>query len=136
MREFERHLDGLSERLVDRRDDVGAAVEGAVLFTFREASDNPVLKSLLTSARAGIVMGELAEVVRNREVPPLAQAIAAVTALVARYRPDLDPFSVRLAVDMVLRVTVSYLVTPDGPHEEAAARIALMATRVLGLPVR
>ncbi|ROO84356.1 TetR family transcriptional regulator [Actinocorallia herbida] len=136
MREFERHLDGLTEQLLDRREDVGLAVEEAVLYTFRSASANPVLKAVLTSARTGLVMGELAEVVRNREVPPLPQAITAVTALVARHRPDLDPFSVRLAIDMVLRVTVSYLVTPEGSHEDAAARIALMATRVLGLPVR
>ncbi|MCD0448969.1 TetR family transcriptional regulator [Actinocorallia sp. API 0066] len=136
MREFERHLDGLTEPLVDRRDDVGAAVEEAVLFTFRSASANPVLKSLLTSARAGLLMGELAEVVRNRDVPPLPHAIAAVSALVARHRPDLDQGDVNLTIDMVLRVTVSYLVTPEGTHEEAARRIAIMATRVLGVPLR
>ncbi|GAB2853825.1 TetR/AcrR family transcriptional regulator [Actinocorallia aurea] len=136
MREFERHLDGLTEQLLDRRDDVGLAVEEAVLYTFRSASANPVLKAVLTSARTGLVMGELAEVVRNREVPPLPQAIVAVGTLVARHRPDLDPLSVRLAIDMVFRVTVSYLVTPEGTHEDAASRIALMATRVLGVPVR
>ncbi|MEO3785104.1 TetR family transcriptional regulator [Actinocorallia sp. B10E7] len=136
MREFERHLVGLSECLLDQQDDVEAAVAEAVLYTFRQAESDSVLYSILTSARVGWSAEELIEVLRRREDPPLVLAVRTVTDLAARHRPDLDPESVHLAVDMVCRVTISYLVTPQGAPEEAARRIAVMATRVLGAPVR
>ncbi len=136
MREFERHLAGLSECLLDQRDDVEAAVAEAVLYTFRQTSSDPMLHGILTSARVGWSAEELVDVLRRRKTPPLALAVRTVSELVARHRPDLDQAAVRLTVDMVCRVTISYLVTPDGPPEESARRIAVMATRVLGAPVR
>ncbi|WP_344455673.1 TetR/AcrR family transcriptional regulator [Actinocorallia aurantiaca] len=136
IREFERHLTGLSECLLDQRDDVEAAVVEGVLYTFRQAAPDPVLRSILTSARLGWSAEELVDVLRRRKDPPLVMAVQTFTDLVARHRPDLDPESVHLAVDMVCRVTISYLVTPQGTAEESARRIALMATRVLGVPVR
>ena len=136
IREFERHLTGLSECLLDQRDDVEAAVVEGVLYTFRQAAPDPVLRSILTSARVGWSAEELVDVLRRRPDPPLVMAVRTFTDLVARHRPDLDSESVHLAVDMVCRVTISYLVTPQGTAEESARRIASMATRVLGVPVR
>lgn len=136
MREFERHLAGLSECLLDQRDDVEAAVAEATLYTFRQTEADPVLYSILTSARVGWSAEELVHVLRRRETPPLALAVQTVADLVARHRPDLDPEAVELTIDMVCRVTISYLVTPEGTPEEAARRIATMAIRVLGPQVR
>lgn len=136
MREFERHLAELGERLLDRRDDVETAVFEAVLHTIHKAQGDPVLHSILTSARVGWSAEELVEVLRRRKTPPLPLALRTVTELALANRPDLDPESLDLTVDMVCRVTVSYLVTPHGTPEEAARRIAVMATRVLGAGVR
>lgn len=136
MREFERHLIGLGECLLDRQDDIEAAVAEAVLYTFRQASRDTVLRSILTSARVGWSAEGLVEVLRRRKIPPLVLALRTVTDLALQYRPDLDPEALQLTVDMVCRVTVSYIVTPQGPPEESARRIAAMATRVLGTPVR
>lgn len=133
LREFERHLDGLKECLVDRRNDVGAAVAEAVMFTFKSAEESPLLTSILTSARVGWGAEDLVELLRKRDVPLLPFAIKAVAELVYRNRPDLDLELVELSIDMVCRVTMSYIVTPDGPPEESARRIALMATRILGV---
>ncbi|GAA3210515.1 TetR family transcriptional regulator [Actinocorallia longicatena] len=131
VREFQRHLDGLKECLMDHRDDATAAVEDAVLYTFRSAEASPLLASILTSARVGWGAEELVEMFRTRSEPLLPYAVRVVADLVGRYRPDLDRPSVELCVDMVIRVTIGYLVTPDGSHEDSAHRIALMADRVL-----
>ncbi|WP_198653327.1 TetR/AcrR family transcriptional regulator [Actinocorallia populi] len=136
MREFERHLAGLGECLLDQRDDIEAAVAEAVLYTFRRASRDTVLHSILTSARVGWSAEGLVAVLRRRKVPPLTLALRTVTDLALHQRPDLDPEALQLTVDMVCRVTVSYLVTPEGPPEDSARRIAAMAVRVLGVPVR
>ncbi|GAB3662032.1 TetR family transcriptional regulator [Actinocorallia lasiicapitis] len=134
VREFERHLDGLKDCLLDHRDDARAAVADAVLYTFKSAEASPLLASILTSARVGWRGEELVEMFRARAEPLLPYTVRAVADLVARHRPDLVPEDVELSVDMVTRVTIGYLITPDGPHEEAAERIARMAVRVLGTP--
>jgi AcrR family transcriptional regulator len=132
VREFERHLLGLQECLLDQRDDVEAAVAEAVLYTFRQAAASPLLTGILTSARTGWGSGDLVEMVRKRSEPLLPYAVKAVAELVELNRPDLEQRSVELAIDTVIRVAISYLVTPDGPAEDAARRIALVATRILG----
>lgn len=131
LREFERHLEALKESLLDHRDDPEAAVRDAVLSTFERTGDSALLTGILTSARVGWGTEELVEIFRNRSVPLMPLAVAAVADLVGKHRPDLDRTSVELATDMVFRVTISYIVTPDGDPEAAAERIARMAGRVL-----
>ncbi|MEO5876864.1 MAG: TetR family transcriptional regulator [Streptosporangiaceae bacterium] len=132
-REFERHLLGLQECLLDQQDDVESAVGAAVLYTFRQAAASALLTGILTSARNGWGGSEdLVELVRRRSEPLLPYAVQAVADLVARNRPDLEQRYVALAIDTVVRVTIGYIVTPDGPLEDAARRIALVAVRILG----
>ncbi len=132
VREFDRHLLGLQECLLDQRDDVEAAVAEAVLYTFRQSEASPLLNGILTSARTGWGSSDLVELVRRRNGPLLPFAVKAVAELVALNRPDLEQRYVVLATDTVIRVTIGYIVTPDGPAEDTARRIALVAARILG----
>ena len=132
VREFNRHLLGLQECLLDQRDDVEAAVAEAVLYTFRQAEASPLLAGILTSARSGWGSEDLVEMVRKRNEPLLPYAVKSVAELVALNRPDLEQRYVALAIDTVVRVTISYIVTPDGPTEDTAGRIAEVAARILG----
>jgi AcrR family transcriptional regulator len=133
VREFDRHLLGLQECLLDQRDDVEAAVAEAVLYTFRQAEASPLLAGILTSARSGWGSEDLVEMVRKRNEPLLPYAVKSVAELVALNRPDLEQRYVALAIDTVVRVTIGYIVTPDGPVEDAARRIAEVAARILGV---
>ena len=132
MREVERFLTGIREHLDDHRSDPREAVRDAVLFTLTAAADNPLLKSILTSSRGG--EDDLLAHLTTRSEPLLDTAGAMLGDYAARAWPFIEPAARDLAVETVVRLTVSHIVQPGAPPETTAARVALVLARIALLP--
>ncbi|NUR25012.1 MAG: TetR/AcrR family transcriptional regulator [Catenulispora sp.] len=132
MREVDRFLDGIREVLDEHGADLRAGVRAGIEFTLRTAADNELLKAVLTSQRGGD--GELIAHLTTRSEPLLDTATAMLGAYAAQAWPEVDDFSRELAVECVVRLTVSNIVQPVAPPEQTAERIARIVTRVALLP--
>ncbi|KWX05451.1 TetR family transcriptional regulator [Carbonactinospora thermoautotrophica] len=131
MRETERFLLGVREQLDAHPDDLGEAVAAAVTYTLRRAADNALLKAVLTSARGG--PEDLLPLLTTRSEPVLHAARAMLTATVRDRWPSLETADVDLAIDSVVRLTVSHIMLPLEPAEETGWRLARLVLRVLRL---
>jgi AcrR family transcriptional regulator len=129
LREVERFLVGIQESLdTNRAGGMEAAIAAGVLFTLELAADNPLLKSVLTSTRGGD--GDLLTHLTTRSEPLLHTASGMLDGYAADTWPEVDAFSRGLAIEAVVRLTVSHLVQPVAAAEETARRIAMIAGRI------
>ncbi|NUP48711.1 MAG: TetR/AcrR family transcriptional regulator [Catenulispora sp.] len=128
MREVDRFLDGIREVLDRYGEDLRGGVTAGIEFTLRTAADNDLLKAVLTSQRGGD--GELIAHLTTRSEPLLDTATAMLGAYAAQAWPEVDEYSRELAVECVVRLTVSNIVQPVAPPEQTAQRIARIVTRV------
>ncbi|MCP2342270.1 TetR family transcriptional regulator [Actinomadura rupiterrae] len=132
MREVERFLLGVQEQLDAHRDDPESAAAAAVRFTLATAADNPLVKSILTSSRGG--PDDLLTHLTTRSEPLLTTATAMLDGYAAEAWPQIDAESRALAIETVVRLTVSHLVQPSLPPDLTAARIARTLARIALLP--
>ncbi|MFE1250164.1 TetR family transcriptional regulator [Streptomyces sp. NPDC058735] len=128
MREVERFLTGVQAELLAHPGDMRAAITAGIGYTLRTAADNALLKAILTSSRGGDE-GLLAHLTTSSE-PLLDTAIGMLTAYAVEAWPDIDAHSRDLAVEAVVRLTVSHLVQPVAPPDVSAERIAEITMRV------
>lgn len=131
-RETERFLIGIQEQLDAHRDDLEAAIAAGVAFTLRESADNPLIKAILTAARGG--EDDLLAYLTTRPEPVFDSAAAMLEGYAAQAWPWIDPESRSLAVEALVRLTVSHMVQPAGFPEQSARRIAAIGVRVAGAP--
>lgn len=110
MRETQRFLDGVAECLQRHPGSLGRAVCEAVQYTLDRAASDPLLHTILTSARGGD--DSLLPLLTTRSEPVLHAASAALCAYATEYYPDLDPERVEAVADSVVRLTVSHVVLP------------------------
>jgi AcrR family transcriptional regulator len=132
MREVEHFLTGIQEQLDAHRADPQNAVEAAVRFTLDRAVDNPLIKSVLISSGGG--EDDLLAHLTTRSEPLLETASAMLTAYAAEEWPFIDPDSLDLAVEAVVRMTVSHIVQPVAASDVTAARIARSIARIALIP--
>ena len=132
MREVERFLAGIGEQLDTRREDPREAVRAAVRFTLTSAADNPLLKSILTSSRGG--EDDLLAHLTTRSEPLLETAGTMLGDYAARAWPFIAPDACDLAVETVVRLTVSHIVQPSAPPDVTADRVSLILARIALLP--
>jgi AcrR family transcriptional regulator len=131
IREAQRFIDG-TNRFLDNVNPLapGAAVAAATEWTIREASDNPLLKAVLTDDTS-----ELLPFLTTRGEAIIAAARNNIETYWRAQWPELDPADVALAAETVARLTISYLVLPsdgpDGSAEAIAARLSLLVERLL-----
>jgi AcrR family transcriptional regulator len=127
MREAQRFLDGTNRILDDMRPSAPVdAVAAATEWTIREASNNPLLKAVLTDDTS-----ELLPFLTTRGDAIIGAARSNIEAYWRSHWPDIAPDDVTLAAETVARLTVSYLVLPsDGPDGSAEAVSARMSTLV------
>jgi AcrR family transcriptional regulator len=130
IREVHRFLTGIQEQLLAHPSDMTAALTAAVDYTLRTAADNPLVKTILTSDRGG--PDDLLAHLTTRPEPLLDTATAMLDHHIAQAWPDVDPDSRGLAIDALVRLTVSHVVQAIAPPEQTAARIATIAARVAG----
>ncbi|MCC3653881.1 MULTISPECIES: TetR family transcriptional regulator [Streptomyces] len=128
MREVERFLTGIQDQLLAHPGDMRAAITAAIGYTLRTAADNPLLKAILTSSRGGDE--DLLTHLTTRSEPLLDTAIGMLTAYTAEVWAEIDAHSRDLAVEAVVRLTVSHLVQPVLPPDLSAERIAEITMRI------
>ncbi|WP_433323014.1 TetR/AcrR family transcriptional regulator [Spirillospora sp. CA-294931] len=134
LREVERFLVGVQERLDEHRDDLQAAVEAAILFTLDAAADNPLLKSVLTSSRGG--EDDLLVHLTTRSEPLLTTSTTMLLDYAAEAWPEIDAESRELGIETVVRLAVSHIVQPVAPAAETARRLGRIVARIVLLTDR
>jgi AcrR family transcriptional regulator len=131
MREAQRFIDGTNRFLDDMNP--GAPVEAvaaATEWTIREASNNPLLKAVLTDDAS-----ELLPFITTRGEAIIGAARSNIETYWRAQWPEIDADDVALAAETVARLTISYLVLPsdgpDGSAEAIAARLSKLVERLL-----
>jgi AcrR family transcriptional regulator len=131
MREAQRFLDGTSRILAEiHPTNPAEAVGVATEWTIREASNNPLLKAVLTDATS-----ELLPFLTTRSDAILAAARVQFETYWREHWPQIPAADVALAAETFPRLTMSYLLLPsdgpDGSAEAIAARLAQLVERLL-----
>jgi AcrR family transcriptional regulator len=120
-READRFFSGIAEQL-EQHDDPPEGVRAAVRFTLDEAGGNPLLRAILTGSRSGDT--SLLPFLTTRGDAIITGGNALVGDWMRRRRPDVEPRAVADAVDAIVRLTISHLVSPGLSHPDAADRLA------------
>jgi AcrR family transcriptional regulator len=127
MREAQRFIDG-TNRCLDELSPNGpaAAVAAATEWTIREASNNPLLKAVLTDDTS-----ELLPYITTRGEAIIGASRSNIETYWRAHWPATDAETVALAAETVARLTISYLILPsDGPDGSAEAIASRMSTLV------
>ena len=127
--EVERFVERLRAELACHGGDVGVATYAAILLTLDEAARNPLVRAVLTSGRGG-AEGLLPYLTTRSDVV-LTAAGRMLTEWVGTRRPGLGPEAVALAVDAVIRLTVSHIMLPLDTPAGTAGRLSGTFLRLL-----
>jgi AcrR family transcriptional regulator len=130
-RETDRVLAGVTSRMRAHGADPVAGITAAAGYVLRAAAISPLIKALLTDGRAGAP--GLLPLVTTRPEPVLARAIAAVAAEAQQCYGALpiDSQAITRLSEIIVRLTLSHLVQPTGPVDEALAQIRLLIENAL-----
>jgi AcrR family transcriptional regulator len=121
-RETDRVLTGVIGRLREHGEDAVAGIPAAVDYVLAAGADNPLIKAILVGAHGGDA--DLLPLLAARPEPVLARAIAVVGAEARDLYRDLPvpPQTLDRLSEIVVRLTLSHLMQPTGPIEEAVAQ--------------
>lgn len=128
LRETDRFLAGVAERLAAHERDPVAGIAAAVEFTLLRAQDDPLLHAVLTSGRGS---DDLLPLLTTRSAPVLEAASGVLVGWFTHHVPGVDPDELSRAVDALVRLTVSHLVLPAAPPAATARILASFAARHL-----
>ncbi|WP_396445444.1 TetR family transcriptional regulator [Actinomadura sp.] len=128
LREEERFLNGLREELDADIGDLRAAVAAGARFMLRQAAENHLIKTILTSTHNG--NEELLALLTTRSDRLVRTAEMWLDAYVAETWPMIDPASRSLAIETAVRLTISHIVQPVASAEETAERVGEIVVRV------
>ncbi|KQX56917.1 MULTISPECIES: TetR family transcriptional regulator [unclassified Streptomyces] len=127
-RELEGFLVGIQRELDAHRGRLEAAAAAGVGYVLQQAVDNPLIKSVLVAARGG--EDDLLAYLTTRPEPVFGTAMAMLEAYATEAWPDVDEESRGLAVETIVRLTVSHIVQPVADPGESARRIARITSRI------
>ena len=133
LREAERYVDGADAARAGHDASPADALRASVEYTLREAADNPLLKAVLTDSAVEGGGGLLPYLTSRAEQLHEVATRRTAAQLLAQW-PDLPVDDVRLAADVVTRLTLSHLVLPGGRPEQVADDVARLVARLLPLP--
>ena len=130
-RETDRVLTGVTGQLRAHGDDAVAGIAAAVDYVLRAGADNPLIKAILVGAHGGDA--DLLPLLATRPEPVLARAIAVVGAQARDLYGGLPlaPRTLDRLSEIVVRLTLSHLMQPTGPVEEAVAQARLIIEAAL-----
>lgn len=131
LRETDRFLTGIAAALEQHPDDIGAGILSGVEYMLEEADASPLLRGILTSARAGD--NEALPLLTTRSAPILSAATGTLVAWFHAHFPGLDDEDVADSADALARLAVSHLVLPAEDAAATARRLARIALRCLRL---
>ena len=130
-REAEQFFSAIGDALAEH-DEVGDAMAAATRVTLQEASENPLLRAVLTGSRSGDA-GLLPFLTsRSESIRESARSLLA-TWMVQR-RPDLQPTLVEETVDAVVRLVISHVVAPSLDPVDVGQRVSHLVTALLRTP--
>ena len=129
LREIEQFTAAVRARLLAHGSDIRAAGYAAISHTLDEATRNPLIKSILTSARGGA--DELLPYLTTRSDLVLTAACAVIEEWAGACLPGTDAAMVALAGESIVRLTVSHVVLPTGSPEAAADALTEVFVRLL-----
>jgi AcrR family transcriptional regulator len=130
LRETQRFLTGITA-VLGQHAELRGAVEAAVLFTFAQAGDNPLLKAVLTATDEDGLHADLLPLVTTQSEPLLLATRAVLAEHLHGHWPDLDPDDAAAAAEIAFRLVVSHLVLPTDPADVVAARLGRLVARFL-----
>lgn len=133
LRETERFLTGMADLLEQYPTDIAVGISAAVEYVLAEADASPLLRGILTSARAGD--DDLLPLLTTRSAPVLAAATATLVGWFGDHFPTLDPEDLADSADALARLAVSHLVLPAEDRTRTAQRLTRVALRCLRLDV-
>ncbi|MFP5219705.1 MAG: TetR family transcriptional regulator [Actinomycetes bacterium] len=133
LREAERYVDGADAARAGHDASPAEALRARVEYTLRAAADNPLLKAVLTDSSVDGGGGLLPYITSRAEQLHEVAARRTTAQLLAQW-PQLPADDVRLAADVVTRLTLSHLVLPGGRPEQVADDVARLVARLLPLP--
>jgi AcrR family transcriptional regulator len=132
LRTTERFLLGVHDALEASPGGLADAVRSAVVFTLESTARDPLLQTVLTSARSG-ADETLLPLLTSRSEPVLHRSSEVLSAWVRAHHPELDVDRVHDVVDSVVRLVVSHVVLPVDAPAVVARRLADLAEAGLGL---
>ncbi len=109
--------------------DIRSGAYAAIRHTLDEAARNPLINSILTSARG--TGDELLPYLTTRSDVVLQAAGAVVEAWLTPLTPQASEQLRHTAVDAVVRLTVSHIVLPDATAEQTATTLADLLVRLV-----
>lgn len=116
--EGERFLDAVEASLREHPDDARAAA-GAALRTFLEtASEDPLVRVLLSDDGSGLL-----PFVTTQGAPVVEWATNRLTAAIEQGWPRARPAGVRLLAESLVRLAISHVTAPGGSAEETAEQV-------------
>ena len=120
-REAERFFAAIAGALSEHTE-VPDAVAAATRLTLEEASENPLLKAVLTGSRSGDA--GLLPFLTSRSESIRESARALIATWLEQQRPDLLPTQVEETVDAVVRLVISHVVAPALDPVDVGQRVA------------
>lgn len=129
--ETQRLLLGATAALRSRPDDAFAAMTDAASFILREAATSAVIAALLSPEGADGSLG-LAYALPAGSGVIVPEMYDGLLAWFSEQCPDTEPVRLAAAVDAIIRLVVSYVLSPGvGTPDESAAAIARVAGSLL-----
>src|SRR5487761_399339 len=132
-RETDRVLAGVIGQLREHGTDAAAGIPAAADYVLRTGAGNSLIKAILVGAAGG---DELLPLLAARPDPVLGRAIAVVRAE-ARTRYSELPLTAGTLdqlSEIVVRLTLSHLMQPTGPIDEAVAQVRALTEAALRRP--
>ena len=129
LREIEQFTAEVRKRLFAHGGDVRAAGHSAILHCLEEAVRNPLVHAILTSASGGA--DELLPFLTTRSGAVLTTAGAVIREWAQAHLPDVEPATVALAAESIVRLTVSHIVLPLASPAESADALTEVFVRLL-----
>ena len=111
----------------DQSPDIISGIEAAVRHTLRHATENRLVNAVLTGSDAE----DLLPLLTTKGQPVLLPAVDLLTELWRPRMPWLPDDEIRLLAETGMRLTVSHLLTPTGPVDEAVATITALMRRLI-----
>ncbi|MGZ4490352.1 MAG: TetR family transcriptional regulator [Nocardioidaceae bacterium] len=135
LRELERFLAVVVTEL-DSNPDIVEAIRAAARRILEMARDNPLLRSILTTAHAVDGTGDGSSELLPFLTTDADPLIAAASAVIAEHVPGHGELTVTgaeldAAIDAIVRLVLSHVMQPGGDPDRTADDIAWIAARVL-----
>ncbi|MQA83956.1 MAG: TetR family transcriptional regulator [Streptosporangiales bacterium] len=129
-RENDRFLAGALRTMEAHEGSPAEAVGEAVLWGLREASDNSLVKAILTDDTG------LLPLMTTRAAPLVESLRDGIADFLTEHWPFLSLPAARDVAEVAVRLTISFLVVPTEPVEATARRVAHVVERLVASPSR